>query len=440
MEKQKKTLTTQINANERNSLICVHTAHYINRFFIFFAYICVHLRSFAFSFAFCFFTAITPTTHAAEWSGNIAAQSRYFPHQPLSQNTEQHNNYLSASTELEFYHGWDDDNQSLTFTPFFRIDQFDDERTHGDIRELVWLKVFDSWQLKTGISKVYWGVTESQHLVDVINQTDSVENIDGEDKLGQPMIHASFEKDWGIIDLFILPVFRERTFSDPEGRPRTSPYVDTDQAQYESSDKENHIDYALRWFHILGDWEVGISHFEGTSREPVLQIGSKNGQPILVPFYPQMSQSSIDIQATTEDWLWKLEAISRDVLNDRYFALTGGTEYTFIGILESDADLGIVVEYLYDNRDKSATTFLENDIMMGLRLAMNDAQSTEALLGFIVDADTQEALISLEASRRLGDNWKLEFEIRSFQHIENGGLLSTLKNDGLAQLDISFYF
>ncbi len=383
---------------------------------------------------------LSSTLQAAEWSGNIAAQSRYFSHEPLPQNSEQHNNYLSVSAEPEFYHSWDNDNQSLTFKPFIRIDQYDNERTHADIRELVWQKVFDNWELKAGISKIYWGVTESQHLVDIINQTDSIENIDGEDKLGQPIIQASFEKDWGIIDIFILPGFRERTYSDPQGRPRTSPYIDANQAQYESPDKQHHIDYALRWFHIMNDWEIGLSHFSGTSREPVYQLGSLNSQPVLAPFYPQINQSSIDIQLITEDWLWKLELISRDWLNKQFFALTGGFEYTFIGIIESDADLGLVVEYLYDDRNKSATTFFENDIMMGLRLALNDAQSSEALLGFIIDADTQETLISLEASRRLADNWKLEFEIRSFQHVKNSGLLYSLKNDSFMQLDISYYF
>jgi len=379
-------------------------------------------------------------SQAAEWSGNIAAQSRYFLHDPLLQNTEQHNNYLSLSAEPEFYHSWDDDSQSLTFKPFARIDQYDDERTHLDIRELAWQNVFDNWELKAGISKVYWGVTESQHLVDVINQTDMVENIDGEDKLGQPMIQASFENDWGIIDVFVLPGFRERSFAGIEGRPRTYPYVDTEQSQYESSAKEHHIDYALRWFQMIGDWEIGLSHFDGTSREPIFQSGFKNAQPVLVPFYPQMTQSSIDAQATTEDWLWKLELISRDWLNDRFFALTAGFEYTFIGILESDADLGIVAEYLYDDRDESATTFFENDIMVGLRLAMNDEQSSEALLGFIIDADSQETLISLEASRRLGDSWKLEVEIRSFQHVENAGLLQALRKDDLMQIDIAYFF
>jgi len=34
--------------------------------------------------------------------------------------------------------------------------------------------VADDWELTTGVSKVYWGVMEAVHLVDIINQTDFV--------------------------------------------------------------------------------------------------------------------------------------------------------------------------------------------------------------------------------------------------------------------------
>lgn len=383
---------------------------------------------------------LSSTLHAAEWSGHVATQYQYFPHEPLAVNTEQSNGNLSIATELEYYHSWDDGDQSLIIKPFARLDQQDEKRSHLDIRELVWQKVFPEWELKAGISKVYWGVTESQHLVDVINQTDAVESSDGEDKLGQAMIQASIEKDWGMIDLFILPGFRERTFAGEDGRPRPSPYVDTEQAQYESSEQQNHLDYALRWFHIIEDWEIGLAYFEGTSRDPILQISSKNGLPVLRPFYAQMSQSSIDIQTFTEDWLWKLEMISREVLDDRFFALTAGLEYTFVGILESDADLGLVSEYLYDDRGDSASSIFQDDLMMGLRLAMNDEQSSEALLGFITDMDSQETLISLEASQRIGDNWKLEIELRGFQRVDNDGLLASLRKDELAQISMSYFF
>ena len=172
---------------------------------------------------------------SADWSGNFSLQSRFFFHDPLLPSTTQENTYPSVAGLPELYHSWDDDRQSLTFTPFFRIDQNDDERNHVDVRELHWQKVLDSWEIRIGISKVFWGVTESQHLVDVINQTDAVENIDGEDKLGQPMLKFSTEINIGIFDFFILPGFRERTFSDIDGRLITAPLIDPEQAFYESS-------------------------------------------------------------------------------------------------------------------------------------------------------------------------------------------------------------
>ena len=98
----------------------------------------------------------------------------------------------------------------------------------------------------TGIGKVFWGVTESQHLVDVINQTDLVENMDGEEKLGQPMINFALVRDWGTVDFFLLPGSRERTFPEAEGRLRTTPRVDVEQAVYESSRGKRHIDEAIR--------------------------------------------------------------------------------------------------------------------------------------------------------------------------------------------------
>jgi len=386
----------------------------------------------------------------AEWSGDITFQNRYFLHDPLIQNPEQHNNYLSVSTEVEYYNNLNSDDKSITFTPFIRLDQYDSERSHGDIRELFYEQVFESWELRLGVSKVYWGVTESQHLVDVINQTDNVENTDGEDKLGQPMIKASFEKDWGLIDFFILPYFRERTFQGVEGRPRAFPVVDTEQSNYESSDEEQHIDYALRWFQYIGDLELGLSYFNGTSREPLFLPGNRNNVLVLTPYYPLMQQASIDAQLTTEEWLWKFEAIKRDwqnvdsdtaqLVDESFFAMTGGFEYTFVGIYDSAADLGMVMEYLYDDRGIEATGLFQNDIMTGLRLALNDADSSEALLGIIYDLDNQERLISLEASKRFSENLTVNLEVRGFNNIHRLSRLKGIEEDDFIQIDIAYYF
>lgn len=392
---------------------------------------------------------ISQSTFAADWSGNFSLQSRFFFHDPNTINTTQENTYPSIAGLPELYHSWDDDRQSLTFTPFFRLDQNDEERNHADVREFHWQKVLDTWEFRIGISKVFWGVTESQHLVDVINQTDAVENIDGEDKLGQPMLKFSTEIDIGVFDIFILPGFRERTFSDVDGRLITDPVIDPEQAVYESSDEDSHTDYALRWFNTIGDWDIGLSYFTGTSRDPLFTPGLRNSEVVLVPNYIQMQQFGLDLQATTDEWLWKLEFIQKqwraeDILaltaGEDFRALTAGFEYSFIGIFDSTADIGLVAEYLYDTRDDNASTPFEDDLMLGLRLALNDTQSTEALLGVIIDRDTRESLLSLEFSRRLGNHWKIEIEARTFQHIDNNSFFQSMEKDDYIQFDLAYYF
>jgi len=152
----------------------------------------------------------SPTLDLTEgWSGFIEAEARFFFNESLF--LEQYRDNGSLAVQLEYYHEWEN-GSSFTFTPYARFDSADSERTHFDIRELNYLWLDDDWELRLGFSKVFWGATEFVHLVDIINQTDLIENIDAEDKLGQPMANLSLVQDWGIIDFFLLPWFRERTF------------------------------------------------------------------------------------------------------------------------------------------------------------------------------------------------------------------------------------
>lgn len=380
------------------------------------------------------------TTRALELSGYVAVQERIFVDDPLD--PRQHNNTASFSTEPELYHNWDDDNQSITFKPFYRKDQYDDERTHGDIREFSWLKVFDEWELTVGISKVYWGVTETQHLVDIINQTDLLENVDTEDKLGQPMIRFSTDQDWGVLDFFVLPGFRERTFAGIEGRPRLELppglVFDADAATYESSNGDSHIDYAIRWFAAFDEWELGLSHFSGTGREP--ETFNINSAGVLVPHYTLINQTGLDLQALIEDWTWKLELISRENSIERFLALTGGFEYTIVGLYDSQTDLGIVIEYLFDDRDELASSPFQNDLTTGFRIALNDAQSSEILIGIIIDLDDEDVSSFIETSRRLGDSFKIELEIRTFNNTNPKRPLYNFRQDDFVQAELAWYF
>ena len=380
------------------------------------------------------------TLHSAnalpDWSGNIAVESRYFVEDGIF--PQQDDDFTaSISAQPEFRRQWNNGDTGLTFIPFFRLDASDQERSHADIRELYLLHVKNDYELRVGINKIFWGVLEFQHLVDIINQTDGVENIDGEDKLGQPMLHLSAIKDIGLFEIFLLPYFRERTFAGIDGRLRSGLVVDTDNAQYQSSDEQQHFDYALRWSHYFGNYDIGLSWFDGTARQPDLKLSEDKTS--VLPFYPQIEQAGIDLQFTGEQWIWKLESAYRNSINESHWAAGAGFEYTFTGVNDSDADLGILMEYHYDERDASHSVF-QNDIFMGARLALNDVQSTEFLAGFGTDLDDQSRSIRIESSRRFSDNIKLNLEAQYFTHVDDNNVLNDISNDSHIQLELLWYF
>ena len=380
-----------------------------------------------------------PWVVAGEWSGYLEGQARYFTQEPLI--PVQTDQTLSFALKPEYYQRWNEGRQSLTFSPFVRWDSQDSERSHVDIRELMWIYVGDGWEMRAGIGKVFWGVTEALHLVDIINQTDLVENPDMEQKLGQPMLKVSMERDWGILDFYALPYFRERTFPGERGRLRTHPRVDTNLTTYESSREEHHLDVALRWSHYIGDWDIGIAHFNGTSRDPTLLPAlTAAGEPVLAPHYLLIRQTSLDLQATKGDWLWKLETLYRSSSEDSYNAATGGFEYTYVGIADSAMDLGVLAEYLYDERGDRSTQPFENDLFVGLRLTANDVQSSELLTGIIRDLDSTALMFNLEASRRLGNDWKLSTQARFWIDVPADDLLFDFSRDDYVELSLARYF
>jgi len=391
-------------------------------------------------FAIMLSIATSNLAFAGEWSGFAGLEFRGFI-QTAQETRQDHATNFSFAFETEYYHEWDKGNQSIAFVPFFRLDENDNERTHFDIRELNYLKVAENWELRLGIRKVFWGVTEFQHLVDIINQTDLVENLDTEDKLGQPMVNLALINDWGTLDLFVMPYFRERYFPGTSSRLRTIPHIDQTRSQFESSAKEKHIDLAVRYSHYFGDWDIGLSHFYGTSREPRLLLSTdNNGNPFLIPFYDIINQSSLDLQATKGNMLWKLEALHRSGQAKTYNALVGGFEYTFVGIFESAIDIGILGEYHYDDRGETLQTIFEDDIAVGARFAFNDAQSSEALIGLIWDRNTGGKFFNIEASRRIGNNFLLEVQGRFFTNQKASDPANVLSQDDYIELFLTYNF
>jgi hypothetical protein len=382
--------------------------------------------------------AITAQANEFEIRGNIEFQGRFFIEDSLF--PSQHNEYISVAAAPEFFWSWNNGSDSFEFVPSARVDSHDDERTHSDVREFSWIHVGNNWESRIGVRRVFWGVTEFQHLVDIINQSDSVEDVDNEDKLGQPMINFSLVNDWGIVDIYALPYFRERTFAGNEGRPGI-PFMNADTAYYESSDEEEHLDMAIRWVHSIDDYEIALSWFEGTSRAPILmQSPNQTLVPELVPYYQQISQLGFELQANFDDFLWKLEVINNDNKVQKYWALQGGFEYSQYGILDSNADLGWLVEYGWDERGKDGLSNAQNDLFFGTRLALNDIASTEVLAGLSYDLDFESSSFLIEASRRFGDNFKLSLDIRLFSVDDMQDPIYLFRKDDHIQFTAQYYY
>lgn len=381
-----------------------------------------------------------------EISGYAEVESLGFFQTP--QDNQQHSHYISGAINPEIYRSWDNGSQSFTFSPFYRYSQHDSRRTHFDIRELTWLKAAYDWELRVGFRQVFWGVTEGFHLIDIINQADFVENIDGEQKLGQPMINLALIQDWGTIDLFLLTGFRERTFAGHEGRLRTHPVTSVGDAQFEREGVEKHLAYAGRYSHSFGDWDVGLAHFYGTARQPTMlprfnQLGEIER---IIPLYENINQTSIDVQTIKGSWLWKLEALMRSGQGDRFYAATGGVEYTFFDLFESGVDLGLITEYMYDSRGYNnfqaltQQALFQDDFLAAVRLGFNDIQNTQLLAGVIFDRTQNSKIYNIEASRRIGNDWTADLQVRLFRGIPVTDPLIMFSADDHVRFQLKYHF
>ena len=383
--------------------------------------------------------AAIPGSLDAQVFGMVGGEVRLFPASPLFEEQRQHS--ASLVFRPEFRHRWARGRQSIVFEGFLRLDAADEQRSKVDIRELTYQQAWSAVELRVGIGKVFWGVTESQHLVDIINQTDLVENIDREEKLGQPMVNVALVQSWGTLGVFVLPGFREQTFPGEKGRLRFPLVVTPDSAVYESDAGRKHIDLAARYSHFIGAWDIGLSHFYGTSRDPRLVPGTDSaGNDVLIPHYDLIHQTGLDLQVTSGGWLLKFEGITRSGQGERYFAATGGFEYTFVGVFGTAADVGVLTEYLWDDRGRRAPTALQSDVFLGSRLTLNDIQSTEMLAGMFIDPANGSTLFRLEAARRVGDSWRLEVEAAAFVGIAVDDPLYGLRRDHNLRTTLEKYF
>ncbi len=389
----------------------------------------------------------------ADWNVPVSGQYRVFPNVP--QHAGQSYNSPSIAIKPKYK------KNNFFFETFYRWDEQDQNRTHGDIRELSFTQALGDGQLTYGISKVFWGVTETQHLVDVINQTDFVESGDSTEKLGQPMLRWIRPTDHGKWDLFLLFGFRERTFPGVAGRLR-GPYILN--TEFTERVRKSEVDIAARWSHQFDRFDLGVSGFFGSAREPALRINNILSPSYTIATYDEIAQLGVDAQYTLEKIIWKLEAVYRDgkgspeitqnfVQNPNdFFAYTAGGEYS-LGTFKG-TELGVLFEYSYDSRQPRINNnianpaitpvyaIFQNDYFVGLRWILNDAYESNFFLGTALDNDTRAATVSLRYSRRIQENLSLNFRSVTLTNVPdpNNDPYAAVQNDSFYEINLTQYF
>ena len=388
-----------------------------------------------------------------ELSGRYSPETRLYPETPAFADQRSHASGFAA--EITAYME-DDEGRSITVTPFYRFDAGDPERTHADLREAFLLLYGDigegEWELRLGVDRVFWGVVESRSLVDIVNQTDLVEHPDEKTKLGQPMAHVTLSGDWGALELFALTGHRKRTYPGRHGRLRPALVVDHSLTAYESVHEEWHVDLAGRYTGSVGPLDVGLSAFDGTSREPTLLPMLVGRELVLAPYYEQIQQFGLDTQLTTGPWLLKLEAIHRAgaqnarldrTLNyeeEDYAAFVLGGEYAIYSPWELDAELTLIAEWTHDGRGRWATNAFENDLLLVARLGLNDEQSTEFVGSVLNSLENSSRVLGAEFKRRLSDSLSLHVEAAAYVGIDEDDAAYVARRDSYIGVNLDYNF
>ncbi|MBL4608090.1 MAG: hypothetical protein JKY01_09720 [Pseudomonadales bacterium] len=344
-----------------------------------------------------------------DWSSEVGLEGTVFAEESETSDTRSN---FSLFISTEYYEDWNDGDDSFIFSPRFRLDQNDSERNTFDVSELAWVHVEDTWEIRTGIREVSWGVSLMGGVVDVVNQTSIVEDFFGA-KLGQPMINLSLVQDWGILDLFVLTGFRKASLPGPDSRPGLPFELNTDESKISLQNEEIiGLDYAARWQHSWESFEWALSYFYGTSREADIDFNYNVADPGIVSTYDNINQLGVELIYIWNGYSFKYESKTVKGANNRgagigmYTAGLIGFEYTWGSVFGGNYDIMWDVSYMHDDRKSSFSAIMEKDIFALGVLNFNDEFDTRISFGSIWDVEDDEGIFLINAERRIAESWK----------------------------------
>lgn len=378
---------------------------------------------------------VQPGTAQKALSGHLEMELLLFPEVGAIEG--QKDLFPSIAAEVHWARESADRSHRLVATVYGRADGIHQERSHLDVRELYWQGRHGRWELAVGARQVFWGVAESNHVVDVLNQADVLDDPAMETKLGQPMAQLTRLLDGGTADLYVLPYFRTREF--PSGRGRFQPPIplDAGNVRYESPLEEWRPGVALRLARALSRLDFALSHYWGYDPEPEMVGTHTEATPIM--YHDIVHRTGLELLLTGDATLYKLEAAYQQADRSRH-ALVVGVEHTVGDVMRSGRDLILLLEYTYDSYGAEVFTGLDDDIFAALRLSWNDVAGTELTVGAFKDRRRSSMIGFARTSRRFAAAWRAKVEARVFNSISPEEFLYAFRKDTHVRITVSRYF
>ncbi len=365
-----------------------------------------------------------------DWFGYMAGDFRYFHDDALYDGQE--DAYFSTVFKPQLFFESRNRNHQVHFMGFARLDQYDDKRTHADIRDLYWRFAQANWELSAGIKTIAWGKTESNHLTDIVNQYDLVEGKTQEHKLGQPLVQFVYAPQWVTLEILATTYSRDLRFPGLKGR--LQPGLLIAEPTFEREDAQYLPDFAARATKSIGNLDVAISNFYGTSRLPVFR--PSGGE--FVPYYEEINQTGAEAQWLTGPFAWKGEFIHQISERQTIQAFTIGGEFNLYS--RSGPEFKWMLEYTFDERGKEQISGINKDLFGGLNINLNDRQSTNVLIAGFYDLDYGTTVLRSQVERRFGDTWKLVVAYNSISNTDKEDFYHLIRNDSFLEVALFHHF
>ena len=324
-----------------------------------------------------------------------------------------------------------------------RLDSRDSNRTIF-IAEELWAEVkLGALRLRVGADILNWTATEAFHPADIVNARNLDSDSESYEKVGEPMVRMSYDVGSGSISAFFFPYYTRTIF--PAQSSRLSfipPGIDVGPfIRMNANGKLTEDNFgpqgALRITQSFRGVDIAIHavhHMDRLQPEQVVDPVTMLPRPL----FRKVTQIGGTYQHVLGPVIAKVEAGYRIFARPRngetpfgqvqdrdHLQVAAGLEYGFL--VDSSAELTLLAEgqsiFLVDDDVRRQLGVFQRDVLVGLRLALNDISSTELRISSIVDIeDPDQVLLNASYSQRVGNSWGVSAAVRMVFGPENSSL------------------